>query len=168
MNINYHGWVDKQTLANAWVTSDIWFYPCTFMETFCLTALEAAITRTFAITNDLAALQNTVGNRGAVIKGDASTKEWQEQALETLFYYMDEKNLMEKQELIEKNYEWARELTWKNQAEKLLLNYIEPSTSININNYQLQEQNVDIQIEKPVDIQIEKPVDIQIEKHVKI
>ena len=160
MNINYHGWVDKQTLANAWVTSDIWFYPCTFMETFCLTALEAAITRTFAITNDLAALQNTVGNRGAVIKGDASTKEWQEQALETLFYYMDEKNLMEKQELIEKNYEWARELTWKNQAEKLLLNYIEPSTSININNYQLQEQNVDIQIEKPVDIQIEKHVKI--------
>jgi len=168
MNISYHGWVDKQTLANAWITSDIWFYPCTFMETFCLTALEAATTRTFAITNDLAALQNTVGNRGAVIKGDASTKEWQEQALETLFYYMDEKNLMEKQELIEKNYEWARELTWKNQAEKLLLNYIEPSTSININNYQLQEQNVDIQIEKPVDIQIEKPVDIQIEKHVKI
>ena len=119
-NIVYHGWVDKQTLANAWISSDIWFYPCTFMETFCLTALEAATTRTFAITNDLAALQNTVGNRGAIIKGDASTKEWQEKSLETLFYYMDEKNLMEKQSLIKTNYEWARELTWKNRANELL------------------------------------------------
>ena len=94
------------------------------METFCLTALEAATTRTFAITNDLAALQNTVGNRGAIIKGDASTKEWQEKSLETLFYYMDEKNLMEKQELIETNYEWACELTWKNRANELLQNVL--------------------------------------------
>jgi glycosyltransferase involved in cell wall biosynthesis len=136
MNIVYHGWVDKQTLANAWTTSDIWFYPCTFMETFCLTALEAATTKTFAITNDLAALRNTVGNRGAIIKGDPSTKEWQEKALETLFYYTDEKKIMEKQDLIEKNYEWVRELTWKNQAEKLLSKYISPRRSIN--NYQLK------------------------------
>ena len=49
MNIYYHGWVDKKTLANAWITADIWFYPCTFMETFCLTALEAAATKTLVI-----------------------------------------------------------------------------------------------------------------------
>lgn len=124
MNIVCHGWVDKQTLANAWINSDIWFYPCTFMETFCLTALEAAATRTFVVTNDLAALQNTVGNRGAVIKGDVSSKEWQTKALERLFYYMNTKNVMEKQELIEKNYKWVHNLTWKNQAEKLLSEYI--------------------------------------------
>lgn len=127
MNINYHGWVDKQTLSNAWITSDFWFYPCIFMETFCLTALEAAITKTFVVTNDLAALQNTVGDRGAVIKGDASTKEWQSNALERLFYYMDERNLNEKEYLIEKNYEWACKLTWKNQSQKLLSSYIKPS-----------------------------------------
>ena len=62
--IYYHGWFDKQTLADAWLSADIWFYPCIFMETFCLTALEAATTRTFAVTNDLAALQNTFGDRG--------------------------------------------------------------------------------------------------------
>jgi tetratricopeptide (TPR) repeat protein len=124
MNINYHGWVNKQTLADAWLSADIWFYPCIFMETFCLTALEAATTKTFAITNDLAALQNTVGDRGSVIKGDASTKEWQDKALQTLFYYMDERNSIEKEYLIEKNYQWASKLTWKNQAQKLLSNYI--------------------------------------------
>lgn len=127
MNIHYHGWVDKQTLADAWLSADIWFYPCIFMETFCLTALEAATTRTFVVSNDLAALQNTVGDRGAVIKGDASTKEWQSNALEILFYYMDERNSKEKEYLIEKNYKWASELTWKNQTQRLLTNYIEPT-----------------------------------------
>jgi hypothetical protein len=41
MNIYYHGWVNKKQLADAWSSSDIWFYPCTFAETFCLTALDA-------------------------------------------------------------------------------------------------------------------------------
>ena len=57
LGINYKGWVSKQELAEGWKQADIWFYPCTFMETFCLTALEAAASKTFVITNDLAALQ---------------------------------------------------------------------------------------------------------------
>ena len=97
------------------------------METFCITALEAATTRTFVISNDLAVLQNTVGDRGAIIKGDASTKEWQSNALQRLFYYMDERHSKEKEDLIEKNYEWATKLTWKNQTQRLLTNYIEPT-----------------------------------------
>ena len=124
MNLFYHGWVDKQTLANAWLSTDIWFYPCTFMETFCLTALEAATTKTLSVTNDLAALQNTVADRGVVIKGDPMTPEWKESALQQLFYYMDLQNNSHKQELIHKNYEWAKELTWKNQANRLLTQYI--------------------------------------------
>ena len=60
MNIYYYGWVSKKVLSEAWTTSDIWFYPCTFMETFCLTALEAAITKTLVITNNLAAFVKVV------------------------------------------------------------------------------------------------------------
>lgn len=127
LGIYYHGWVTKKELADAWITSDVWFYPCTFMETFCLTALEAASSKTFVVTNDLAALQNTVGNRGAIIKGDPTTEEWQEEALNKLFYYMDENNKVEKQNFIEMNYEWATNLSWENQALKLLANYIYPN-----------------------------------------
>jgi len=127
LGIYYHGWVTKQELAEAWITSDIWFYPCTFMETFCLTALEAASSKTFVVTNDLAALQNTVGNRGAIIKGDPTTEEWQEEALNKLFYYMSDNNKVDKQNLIEMNYQWAKSLSWENQALKLLANYIYPN-----------------------------------------
>jgi hypothetical protein len=116
-NVFYHGWVNKDTLAEAWKTSEYWLYPCTFAETFCLTALEAALSKTFAITNGLAALQNTVANRGFCIEGDASTVEWQEKALVALFYIIENKK--EKEKLIELNYNWASKLSWKNQANKL-------------------------------------------------
>ena len=124
MNIHYHGWVNKQTLANAWLSSDIWFYPCTFAETFCLTALEAALTKTFVITNHLAALKNTVGNRGIIIKGNAEEPEWQENALLQIKQYLDPANIHVKNKFIEFNYEWASTLSWENQAHKLLNEHI--------------------------------------------
>jgi predicted O-methyltransferase YrrM/tetratricopeptide (TPR) repeat protein len=124
MNIYYHGWVDKKTLAKAWMTADIWFYPCTFMETFCLTALEAAATKTLVITNNLAALQNTVGNRGVIIKGDPMTEEWREKALKKVFKIMDKTNENLINTLIEANYEWATDLSWENRSKLLLDSYI--------------------------------------------
>jgi predicted O-methyltransferase YrrM len=126
MNIYYHGWVNKRVLAEAWLSADIWFYPCTFMETFCLTALEAATTKTLAITNNLAALQNSVGHRGVVIKGDPREAEWHEKALEKIKKYLDPVNVHLKEELIERNYEWASTLSWESRAKQLLNDYIIP------------------------------------------
>jgi len=102
----------------------MWFYPCTFAETFCLTALEAALTKTLVVTNHLAALQNTVGHRGVIINGDARDVDWQEKAIFKIKKYLDPKNVNLKNELIDKNYEWASKLSWENQANKLLNEYI--------------------------------------------
>jgi hypothetical protein len=127
LGIHYCGWVKKNELADTWLTSEFWVYPCTFMETFCLTALEAASSKTLAITNHHAALQDTVGNRGVIINGDATTQEWQDQALKQIFYYMNEKNKNQKEKLININYEWSLNLTWEKQANKLIKDYIEPN-----------------------------------------
>ena len=123
MNIYYYGWVNKQVLAEAWSTADIWFYPCTFMETFCLTALEAALTKTLVITNHLAALKNTVDNRGVVIEGDPMDIEWQEKAFVQIKPYLLHGN-KSKLEFIERNFEWASKLSWVSQSNKLLDEYI--------------------------------------------
>ena len=122
LNVQYHGWVDKSTLANAWKRAEYWLYPCIFMETFCLTALEAAITKTVAITNDLAALQNTVADRGLVIQGNARTSEWQTNAIKQILALMSSETV--KQDYIRRNYEWAANFTWENQATKLLNDYL--------------------------------------------
>ena len=126
-NINYHGWVDKKTLASAWSESDIWFYPCIFMETFCLTALEAARSKTLVVTNNLAALQNTVGDRGIVIPiermEDVMTKEWQTRALDAMKPYLTGTE-DEAKRLIERNCEWAAERSWENRAKEMLSSYV--------------------------------------------
>ena len=124
MNVFYYGWVSKKELADAWITSDIWFYPCTFAETFCLTALEAALSKTFAITSNLAALNNTVGDRGILIPGDASTEEWQNAALSAVLTYMTSFYSQKKNELIEKNYQWAKEMSWENRARQLMSEHL--------------------------------------------
>ena len=131
MNIYYYGWVSKTVLAEAWSTADIWFYPCTFMETFCLTALEAALTKTLVITNELAALQNTVSNRGVIIKGDPTTEEWQQEALSKIKEYLSNDSNF-KNELIKRNFEWASNLSWESQAKKLLDEYILNKKDVNM------------------------------------
>jgi glycosyltransferase involved in cell wall biosynthesis len=107
--ITLHGWVSKSELAEAWGKSEYWLYPCIFQETFCLTAVEAAITKTCVITNNLAGLQETVGDRGIIIEGNPYTLEWQMKCLEKV------KDIMKtgKHELLEKNYQWATDRSWK-------------------------------------------------------
>ena len=122
--IAYHGWVSKDTLARAWETAEYWLYPCKFQETFCLTALECAVSKTFAVTNNLAALSETVGDRGLVVHGDALEQSWQDEILSKLFRYMDGES---KDELIEKNYAWSQTLTWGGQAARLASFFPRPS-----------------------------------------
>ena len=128
VGIHYFGWVKKSELAESWKTADIWFYPCTFEETFCLTALECASSKTLAITNHLAALQNTVGDRGVIIAGDASSESWKQNALQILFQYLrddiQEDYLKNKQMLIHKNFQWANSLTWEGQCSYLLSSFV--------------------------------------------
>ncbi len=123
-NVVYHGWVSKSELADGWISSEYWFYPCTFRETFCLTAVEAALSRTVCITNGLAALENTVGNRGICVPGDPTTKEWQTRALDALFSIME--NQAKREELVEANYNWASKMSWSNQAQKLVNEHLQP------------------------------------------
>jgi glycosyltransferase involved in cell wall biosynthesis len=114
--IHVHGWVSKSVLADAWKSAEYFFYPCIFEETFCLTAMEAAISKTFVISNNLAALSETIHQRGLIVNGNPLTQEWQEACISLL------KGLTEtfKQQKIEENYQWAKERSWKTQANLFL------------------------------------------------
>lgn len=121
MGIFYHGWVSKTELAEAWQTSSIWLYPCTFKETFCLTALEAATTKTLVITNDLAALKYTA-KHGIILPGDATTIEWKQNALDIIRNILN-KNI-DTTPYINNNYNWGIQYTWKSQVNKLMNEFI--------------------------------------------
>ncbi len=121
-SIVYHGWVNKRELANQWLRSEFWLYPCIFAETFCLTAMEAALTKTLVITNDLAALQNTVGDRGIVVPGDARSEQWCTKVLEEL----ETLSLEKKNKYLEKNYSWAITHSWEQRGIKFKNEFIDP------------------------------------------
>jgi predicted O-methyltransferase YrrM len=125
--VTVHGWVSKPTLADAWSKADVWFYPCIFQETFCLTALEAAATKTLAVSVPLAALQETVGDRGILLAGNPMTKEWQDKAVRELVQVLQD--IGRKNQLLEKNYQWANSISWKQRGEEFAKKYLDVNDS---------------------------------------
>lgn len=122
-NVVNHGWVSESVLLYYWGISHVWLYPCTFKETFCRCALEAAASKTLVITNDLAALNETAGRGGIIIKGDVNTSEWKNTALNELFSVLNDFDRANK--LIESNYKWACERQYENVVDEFTNLYIE-------------------------------------------
>jgi glycosyltransferase involved in cell wall biosynthesis len=73
----YRGRVDQQTLAREFLSAGLWAYSTWFSETFCLTAAEAQAAGLRIVTSPIAALKETVGNRGVMIEGDWMSPEYQ-------------------------------------------------------------------------------------------
>jgi len=117
-----HGWANPKQIRECWSSSHIWLYTCCFNETFCLCSLECAASDTIAITSNLAALQENVGDRGIMIPGNAFTEEWQNTALEIIFQVLDEK--MDVSFLLKKNKEFAISRSFKNVVTDFKNKYI--------------------------------------------
>jgi hypothetical protein len=103
-NIINHGWVNNETLTNFWSISEYWLYPCDFKETCCHTAYQAAASKTLCISTPLAALNDTICDRGILIDGNPNTYEWQNKTLNILFDIMN--GIVDKYIYINKNYNW--------------------------------------------------------------
>jgi glycosyltransferase involved in cell wall biosynthesis len=59
--VKYHGNVQQDELAKHFMDSEVWLYPAHFIETFCITALEAMASKCYPIATNIGALQNTIG-----------------------------------------------------------------------------------------------------------
>lgn len=66
----FHDRVDQATLAREFMKSSVWGYPTWFSETSCITAMEAQAAGCRIVTSPIAALNETVGDRGAMVHGD--------------------------------------------------------------------------------------------------
>jgi glycosyltransferase involved in cell wall biosynthesis len=65
--VTWHGRVSQQELAEQYMTADIWTYPTPFVETSCITAMEAAAAGVVPVTSKLGALPETIGDRGLMV-----------------------------------------------------------------------------------------------------
>lgn len=81
----YHGNVQKQVLMNHFMTAAVWLYPADFIETYCITAIEALCAGVWPIVRPMGALPFTMSQAikdgmcdmiDVEVVGDASVGIW--------------------------------------------------------------------------------------------
>ena len=102
--VTNHGWQPHGVIKEAWGKAHVFLYPSIFVETCCLSAMEAQASRTLIVTNHLGGLRDTVGDRGVVVYGDASTVEWQDEAFEKMFDVLEGRDTSD---YIGRAYDWS-------------------------------------------------------------
>jgi len=75
--VHFHGRVDQVRLAKEFLSSGVWAYPTWFTETSCITAMEAQAAGLHIVTSPIAALNETVADRGLLIHGDWLSADYQ-------------------------------------------------------------------------------------------
>jgi len=110
--------LNQNDIAIEYLKSDIWLYPTDFTETYCITAVEAMISKCLVVTVELAALVNIVGNRGVTCK--SPIEENMEILFNKLCYVLD--NPKVKNFYIEKAYNWAINQTFDNLSQEWIDN----------------------------------------------
>lgn len=108
----FHGMVTKDVLMQHFKEAGCWLYPADFIETYCITAIEALCAKTWPIVRDMGALKYTM--KEAVEKGmcdmltsevcdDASTTEWANVLVESIKH-----SKWEKIDINPEHYSWER------------------------------------------------------------
>lgn len=89
----YHGMVTKRVLMRHFKEASVWLYPSDFIESFCLTALEALYSGCWPIVRDMGALKYTMKEAieanmcdvlTAEVKDDASVGIWANALMEAI------------------------------------------------------------------------------------
>jgi len=104
--------VSQEELAIEFLKSDIWLYPTTFPETYCITSLEAMAAKCLICTVDYCGLGNIVKGRGITCK--PPIKDNTDDLLKKLFFTLERPQL--KNHYIDKAYEWAMQQTYDKLA----------------------------------------------------
>lgn len=108
--IHIYGRVSNERIISEMATTDIWLYPTTWEETYCISALEAQMSNILCIVNPLAALKDVVADRGILLHS-LDPEEVAQQTLDVLH------NTELIKELKEKGYNWALQQDWANIAQ---------------------------------------------------
>lgn len=74
--VTFHGRVDQVRLSEEYLASGVWAYPTWFSETSCISAMEAHAAGLRMVTSPVAALNETVGPRGTMVRGDWASDQY--------------------------------------------------------------------------------------------
>jgi glycosyltransferase involved in cell wall biosynthesis len=113
----FRGNIAQKELAREFMKSSILFYPCSYEETFCITALEAQAAGCVVVTSKHSALPETVGDAGVLVPGKPGSQEYNSSFVEATDQILKNPELFQK--LSEKGKSRARSQTWFDIAKRL-------------------------------------------------
>jgi 2-polyprenyl-3-methyl-5-hydroxy-6-metoxy-1,4-benzoquinol methylase/glycosyltransferase involved in cell wall biosynthesis len=139
-NVVQHGRISQSKLAKEMMSASIWLYPTYFTETYCITAIEAQLAGCWPITNDLAALAETVKSGDIIRNSDLSAPDTVNQYIDYVVKALRSKSSESSVQLIkdrapahswdEVAYRWIKKwLESDSDIESSDLSFIQSSTS---------------------------------------
>lgn len=116
--VHYHGFVSKKDLVRHFKESACWLYPADFIETSCITAMEAVCSGAYPLVRNMGALKYTLAdciskNQCTVLDHDACDDETYNIWAERLEYVLV--NKLWKGVDVDKNY-----YSWENRLDKYI------------------------------------------------
>lgn len=114
--------VSQEEIANEMMASDVWLYPTDFLETYCISALEAMCSRCLVISTRIGGIQDTVGTRGVLIKGKISDLGVQDEMVRTICFIMHPERRELKKQITDDAREWALKQNYKTLAQEWSIN----------------------------------------------
>lgn len=99
LGVVYHDRVSKEVLAEEFLSAGCWIHPTWFTETSCITAMEAQAAGLGIVTSSIAALNETVSNRGILIDGDWTSIEYQNKFIQSVVYLINNYNDLDRLKL---------------------------------------------------------------------
>ena len=109
------GFMKNEDLIREFQSSNIWLYPTNFVETYCISALEAQMAGCLCITTPLGSLSEIVGSRGVLVEGDYGTENYINNILKSVRIHLDSDIYKNK---VRRSREWASIQNWKSISEK--------------------------------------------------
>jgi len=111
----YHDRVGQQELADSYLASAVWAYPTAFMETYCITALEAQAAMATPVTTAIGALNETV-QHGFLIPPPNVSREYQDEFIHKIEALLVSNEDGYVTDMTARGRQWALTQTWESLA----------------------------------------------------
>lgn len=116
--IHYMGEKPNDIIIDEFMSSGVWLYPTNFLETYCISALEAQMAGCLCITSSIASLPEIVGNRGVVITSPYNSPQYIEDVLKSVRVFL-KTDLYDNK--IRQAKKWASEQSWEKAFSKWMI-----------------------------------------------
>ena len=114
--VTVHGNVNQRQLARELMRSGIFFYPSTFLETCCISAMEAQAAGCPVITSAHSALPETVGDAGIFIPGEPGSVDYMDRLVSETDRLLSDDSLWN--ELSQNGKRRAEAMSWDGVADR--------------------------------------------------